>query len=131
MQGSLVVQSTASMTPALGNADSASGLTYEHDFTQTLQNGICGPLGFQLTTTSPVAVPFSGLPGGQATFARVYVDAGVVQVQITHADGTNQVIPIDSSGKFEWGCLSVPLTAINLIGDGVSGNQNVTVILGS
>jgi hypothetical protein len=124
--GSLQLVSTLTVTPFSGSPQAGSDLTFQNVVQQTLQ--ATSQSQYQLTSATPQAVNFGGL--AQATVVQVVCDASLIEVEITTMDGATQIIPIDAGGKFEWACLSLPITAITLIGQAMQ-TINVYVFLGT
>lgn len=118
--GQLIIQSVLVLTPTPGSPDSGSQIGLSLDVEQTLSGS--SEFFYTLTNATPQAVSFAGL--AQLTALRVTVDASVIDLVITTADGANQIVPIDASGKFEWACISKPITALTLVGQ---ANQTIHV----
>jgi len=67
---------------------------------------------FDLSSDSPQAVSFEGLPGGNATVIFVKPIGGSVDLTLTSGDGSAQVIPCDRVALLA--SSTVPFTALSL-----------------
>jgi hypothetical protein len=67
---------------------------------------------FALASDSPQAVSFEGLPSAEATLVMVTPVGGSIDLTLTSADGTAQVIPCDRIAIIS--SSTVPYTALSL-----------------